>query len=477
MAGVAESANGQVRRRALPQWAAPALACLFLFAFYWRGLDCWFYQDDFGWLHLGPARSFSDFLHIAFAPKAHGNMRPWSENLFFYGLKALFGINPVPFRVVVFATVAGSVFLLDAIVRRMTGSRVAAFGAAVCWLANPAVSAVLCWTCIHNQAQYVFFLLLAWWLLMEGRYWAQAVVFTFGLGSLELMVMYPAVATLWALLYKREAVRKTLPLFGVSAAFTALHFAVAPAPKTGVYALQWNARIVEALKNYTVMALGPERLMHFLWTWPQWVLPVGTALMLVLVALSLWLGLRAALVGAGIYLLLLAPVLPLPDHIMDYLLYGPALGLAVVLAAGLSGRWRWVSAGVCALYLAFCLPASWKAMTWNYERSLVSRDLVLGVVEYQRAHPGKTLLLTGMDTDQFLAGFADLSFELYGMMHVRLAPGAEKNIHDASGIAPLYVLKAERSLPMLQGGQAVVLDVSGGRVREVTAEYLRGQAR
>lgn len=474
MAGLAEETNGQARRLSLPHWAGPAAACLFLLAFYWRGLDCWFYQDDFGWLHLGPARGFSDFLHILFAPKAHGNMRPWSENLFFYGLKALFGVNPLPFRIVVFATTAGSLFLLDAIVRRLTSSPAAALAAQLCWLANPAVSAVLCWTCIYNQAQYVFFLLLALFLLMEGRWVAQAAVFIVGLGSLELMVMYPAIASLWALLYRREALKRTLPLFGVSAAYTALHFAVAPAPLAGPYALQWGPRIFEALANYTRMALGPERLMHFLWTWPQWLLPAGTALMAVLAIVALCVGRRAALLGAGVYLLLLAPVLPLPDHIMDYLLYGPSLGLALVLASGLAGPWRKVAAAICVCYLAVCLPASWKVMTWNYERSHVSRDLVLSVVEFQRAHPDKTLLLTGMDTDQFLAGFADLSFELYGMMHVRLAPGAEANIHDASGIAPLYVLKPEKSLPMLHAGQAVVLDVAGGKVREVTAEYLAG---
>ena len=464
----------EARREALLRWAPPAAACLFLLAFYWRGLDCWFYQDDFGWLHLGPARGFGDFLHIVFAPKAHGNMRPWSENLFFYGLKALFGVNPLPFRIMVFATMCGSLFLLDAIVRRLTSSPAAALAAQFCWLANPAVAAVLCWTCIYNQAQYVFLLLLALWLLLQGRWVAQAVVFTLGLGSLELMVMYPAVATLWALLYRREALRRTVPLFGISAAFTALHFAVAPAPATGPYALQWSPRIFEALANYTRMALGPERLMHFLWNWPQWLLPAGTALMAVLAILALCTGRRAAVLGAGIYLLLLAPVLPLPDHIMDYLLFGSSLGLAVVLASGLAGRWRRAAAALCACYLAVCLPASWKVMTWNYERSRVSRDVVLGVVEFQRAHPNQTLLLTGMDTDQFLAGFADLPFELYGMMNVRLAPGAERNIHDAAGIAPLYVLKPERALPLLGSGRGAVLDVTGGKVRDVTAEYLAG---
>ncbi len=98
----------------------------------------------------------------------------------------------------------------------------------------------------------------------------------------------------------------------------------------------------------------------------------------------------------------------------------------------------------------------------------MSRDLVLGVVEYRRAHPGKTLLLTGMSTEQFVAGFADLPFELYGMNNVFLAPGADSEIHDGARLAPLYVLPPEKAWPLVDSGQAAVLGVAGGRIRDVT---------
>ncbi|MBI5281276.1 MAG: hypothetical protein HY858_06295 [Candidatus Solibacter usitatus] len=445
-------------------WTAVA-ACAFLFAFYWRGLDCWFYQDDFGWLHLGPAKDFGDFLQILFAPKAHGNIRPWSENLFFYGLKALFGVNPLPFRLVVFLTMAGSLFVLGAIMRRLTGSAAAALVTQVCWLASPAVAAVLCWTCIYNQAQYVLFVLLALWLLMEGRYAAQAAVFTLGLGALELAVMYPAIATLYTLVYDRSKLRRVLPLYLVSGAFTVLHFVVAPAPRSGPYAIQVDGRVWKTLWSYTEMALGPERLMHFLWDWPAWLLPAGTAMMAVLLAGAALAARKTGLLGAGAFLLLLAPVLPLPEHVMDYLLTGPSVGIAMIIGGAVAAK-RWQAGGAAAVFfLAVCLPASWKVMTWNLERSHVARDLIQGVVAYGRAHPGKTLLLTGMDTDQFVAGFADLPFEVHGMYNVHLAPGAETGIRDAAGIAPLYVMKEEKARVLLESGEAVVLDVSGGRVR------------
>jgi hypothetical protein len=454
-----------------PWWrrfSGAIFASLFLIAFYWRGLDCWFYQDDFGWLHLGPAKNIPDFFHILFAPKAHGNLRPWSENLFFYGLKALFGVNPLPFRILVLLTAVGNVLLLDALARKLTRSRLAALGITLCWIATPAVSGALCWTCIYNQTQCVFFLLLALYLFVTGRYRAQFIAFVLGLGSLELMVVYPALASLYTLIWDRANFRRTLPLYAVSLAFIFLHFSVAPAPKTGPYAIQVDARIVTTLASYTEMAVGPERLAHFQWDWPKWFQPAGTAVMAVLIVLCLATSWRTGLFGLGWYLALLAPIVVLPDHIMDYLLVGPAVGMAFILAGPLSARRRWAGALAVVCYLSVCLPASWKVMTWNLERSHISRDLVLGVVNYNRHNPGKTLLLTGMDTDQFVAGFADLPFEVHGMFNVFLLQGAEKNIHDGGNLAPLYVMPDAKARPLLAQGQAVVLDVTGGNVREIT---------
>ncbi|HTR38374.1 MAG TPA: hypothetical protein VMH80_20835 [Bryobacteraceae bacterium] len=437
----------------------PALiASVFLLIFYWRGLNTWFYQDDFGWLHLGPAKGFVDFLAILFAPKAHGNIRPWSENLFFYGLHSLFGVNPLPFRIVVFATAIADTFLLAALTRRLTGSGLASGAAPILWLANACVAPALCWTSIYNETQYLVFVLLALLLFLEGRYGWQIVVFALGLGSLETAVMYPAIALLYAWLYDRAKLRRTVPLFAISAAYTLLHFLVAPTAKAGPYAIQIDSRIVHTLGTYVQMVLGPERLTHFHWLWPAWVTPAGTLLMAAAATVAIIAGGRAGIFGLGWFVLLLVPVIALPEHIEDYVLTGPAMGLAILLAGAIAARPR-IGAVIAALYLAVSLPAAWDVEAWHYTRSRTSGDLVTSIVAYNREHPGKTLLITGMNTDQFDAGFADVPFELYGMHNVYLAPGAERNIHDGRGIANLYVVPAGKA------AGAVVLDVSSGRAR------------
>lgn len=459
----------------------PAIAAvLCLFTFYYRGLDCYFYQDDFGWLHLGPARDFHEFLEMIFAPKAHGNLRPWSENLYFYGMKALFGINPLPFRILVFLTVSANLFLLNSVARRLTGSVAAGAAATFCWLLHPCVAPSLCWTCIYNQSQSLCFILLAFLLYLKGRERAQAVVFLLGLGSLETVVMYPLLVSTHALLFDRSRFRRILPLYAGSAAFTLIHFLVAPIYKSGPYAIRVDSRIFRTLWSYTEMALGPERIGHFLWNWPPAFFHVATGALCAAVLLAIFLrdpkpvliryANPTALFGAAWFVILLGPLLLLPDHVMDYALTGPVVGLALIIAAAVAAQRR-IGISIAVFYLVFAVPAAWNVTRWNWERSHIARDLVQGVLRFKRATPYKMMLLTGMDTDQFLAGFADLPFQVHGYYDVWLAPGAETKINDAGRLAPLLVWKPEKSYPLLDSGQAMVLDVTGGNVRDVTAEY------
>jgi hypothetical protein len=440
---------------------------IFLLAFYWRGLGDWFYQDDFGWLHLGPATGFEDFLRILFAPHAHGNMRPWSENLFFYGLKSLFGVNPLPFRIVVFVTAAADVALLASVVRRLTGSAIAAACAPILWLANPDVAPALCWTSIYNESQYLVFVLLAFLLFLNGKYWQQMIVFALGLGSLEMAVMYPVIALAYAALFDRVKMWRTAPLFAISAAYTALHFWAAPAAKSGPYAIQIDSRIAQTLWSYVKLALGPQELAHFHWDWPAWFSIAGTAVIGAGVVAAIVVAGRVGWFGLAWFVALLVPMLPLPEHVQDYALTGPAMGLAIIFAAALARRPR-AMAPVAALYLAICLPASWDVTSWHVDHSHVARDLVKGVVSYDRAHPGKTLLVTGLNTDQFYAGFADRPFETFGLQNVFIAPAGARNVDDSRGWVPQYKLPDDTVQALLSAGKAVLLDVSNGQVRDVT---------
>jgi len=94
-------------------WAIPPL---FLLAFYWYGLKCWFRQDDFAWLWLTTqVHSWSDFWRAMFTPLAQGTIRPFSERAFFMGLYTLFGLDALPFRICVFLTQIANLALIRAV--------------------------------------------------------------------------------------------------------------------------------------------------------------------------------------------------------------------------------------------------------------------------------------------------------------------------------------------------------------------------
>jgi hypothetical protein len=59
---------------------------------------------------------------------AQGTIRTVSERAYFLGLYQLVGFRAFPFRACVFATQFINLLLLAAIVRRLTGSRVASVG-------------------------------------------------------------------------------------------------------------------------------------------------------------------------------------------------------------------------------------------------------------------------------------------------------------------------------------------------------------
>src|SRR5262245_11484572 len=83
-------------------WIVPSLFCLIL---YFDGFHAWFQMDDFAWLGLYQrVHDWNSFLAAMFKPLAQGTIRPLSERAFFMLFSWWFGMDSLPFRLVVFAT-------------------------------------------------------------------------------------------------------------------------------------------------------------------------------------------------------------------------------------------------------------------------------------------------------------------------------------------------------------------------------------
>jgi hypothetical protein len=406
-----------------------AVPVLLLLALYWPGVNTWFFQDDFGWLNLRhDVHSTRDLGRALFAPKAHGNMRPLGENAYWLALSTMFGADPLPFHVAAFLTQAASLLLLGAIVRRTLGSQWAAFSAQILWMVNIGIAPALGWSSIFNQILSGFFFLLAFYFLLRhvqtGRrsdWAAHWIAFVLGLGALEINVVYPAIAAVYALLFSRSLVKRILPMFLVSAIAVLVHFRFAPAAATGPYAPRVDARLFTTLWTYWMWALGPV---------PLWVGLLMTAAVCLLAGWAIRRKQFVVLVCLAWFVLPLLPYLPLPEHRMDYYLAVPSIGIAM-LGAFAVARWRQFGAAGRALaaiclvvYVGASARAAVRVTNWQYARGERVADLVLGVAEVHRRAPDHIVLLEAIDDDTFSSALADLPFRAFEIPRVYLAPGS-----------------------------------------------------
>ena len=465
-------------------WILPPLFCLWV---YWAGLRAWFQQDDFAWLRLRlDIDNWRDLLRVVFEPRAQGTIRPLSERLFFLVFSAIFGLDALPFRIWAFLTQFANIALMMAITLRLTGSRLAGFLAAILWLANPGLAKTMTWTSGYNQLACGLFVLASFYLLLRyldtgrRRYWlGQWIVFLAGFGVQELNVVYPALAAAYTLCCARRHFRGTLPLFIPSLVYAAVHSWVAPTASGGTYGLYFDGAIPVTFARYWAWALTAPYLE------PAWLL---WGLATLLSAALGWLAFAQARRGEFVplfflawFAILIAPVLPLREHIIEYYLTLPTLGLAMLGGFGFARCWKaqWplkVTAVVLAgAYLAASLPATRSVAQWNYQRSRDVRTLVRGVARAAELHPRKLILLAGVSDDLFWTGIIDQPFRLVGANAVYLTPGSELSIepHPEFGEVADFVMPPGAALRALEGKRGVVYAVAPDRLYNVTPFYER----
>jgi len=471
-------------------WAVPPLLCL---ALYWPGLLAWFQQDDFAWLNLpNQAHGWGGLLRALFAPTVHGTWRPLSERAFFLGFGALFGADALPYRIWVFLTQFANLALLASLTTRLTKSRAAGLWAAILWIANSKLATVMSWTCEYILVACAFFLLLALHLFVrytetgERRFylWMWAAFLT-GFLAMETNLVFPLLAGSYALLCARKYFRPTLPCFAVSAAYGILHLLLAPNRGTQVYALHLDAAIPATFFTYWRRTFEPADV-TYLTHLPALAATLEMAAATVaLLAFTIYQARRRqwlALVFLAWYAFTLAPVLPLRDHIMDYYLTLPAMCLAMLAAHALVSAWRagtaWraLSAALAAGFLLLSLPVAWSATDWYRRRSSEQQTLVMGVAHAHELHPGKLILLDGIDDEVFRSTISQRPFLFLNITDVYLTPGSEARITPEPGVdISKFVLSAEDTRRRLKNHEAVVYRAGKGPLKNITRQYLPPQ--
>jgi len=179
----------------------------------------------------------------------------------------------------------------------------------------------------------------------------------------------------------------------------------------------------------------------------------------------------------------IAPVLPLRDHMTEYYVYLPVIGLCWLGGWAMAEAWSGSTAGgarakalataVAALYAFLVVPEAVATTAWNHRISVRVRNLVESVAQAHELHPAKSILLDGVDTDLFWNAILDRPFRLIGLDHVYLTPGSERRIeaHPELGNVSNYVLPPDVAGNALKRDEVVVYDVRGPRLRNITSLY------
>jgi hypothetical protein len=475
------------RARSAGYWGAPSLLALLL---YWPVLASWFQKDDFVWLGLhNLVHSWHDLGRILFVPLAQGTIRFLSERLFFISFVSIFGLRAPPFHCWSFLIFAATTPLLAAVCARVTGSRAAGFWAAILWAVSAGVAVTISWISISNELLCAFFFLVSFWLLIRyidtGQwrfYIAQCAVFLLGFGVLELNVVYPALAAAYALCCARHVLLKIAPLFAVSSVYSLVHLAVAPLPTSGPYKMYWDAGVASTLWTYWRWSMGPHQLILF---------GIPPSLFRSSLTVLLTLGLAAFLIcklcrGQWVaaffpawFVIILAPLLPLRDHIDLAYLTVPAVGLAMWGGWALVSSWsanrlaRYAGILLLVIYVGVSVPVAREITVSFYDRSQKIRKLVLGVVALSRTQPDKMVLLRGVEPDMFWSAVYARPFRLYGIPDPYLVPENAQSIPRDAQLENIqeFVVEPAVEKNALDQGRAMVLDVTREDVRDVTAEY------
>jgi hypothetical protein len=118
------------------------------------------------------------------------------------------------------------------------------------------------------------------------------------------------------------------------------------------------------------------------------------------------------------------------------------------------------------------VPATLATAERFYLRSRRAERVVLSLARAHELHPGKAILLHGVDEQTFGIAILDQPFRIFNA-RVFLSPGSEKNIpaRPEYGDVSAFVLPPAAVLKALDNDQLVVYSTAGERLKNVTRQY------
>lgn len=363
--------GGASRRRFLLDALAVLVIGVYCLARYGDCVHTFFFHDDF-WILRDAAlldeQPLSGLWQI-FRPSHAGVMlyRPLTQVGYFYLLRQIFGVDSSGYHATQLFFFALNSVLVYAVAKRAAASRLAGLAAALLYAAAPGHVVAVFWIAAFTMtgSATVILAMLWWWQRSDGtrRVIGCALLQVVALLSSEHGVIAPALLAVVARFSPRPApgrriARDLLPSIILVAAYVVVKTVSLMRPPDRGYEMGLDAAaMLQHLGRYAAASFSFLELLELA---PSQLTVVGA----VVVVLAFW-SWRQALVGrdswrlvalgGGIFVLALAPVLPLVSHHFDYFIGIAASGaaIAVVGACRLAGRyWRSLALAVAVAVLA-----------------------------------------------------------------------------------------------------------------------------
>jgi hypothetical protein len=354
--------------------ALPWLTALFILAFFtffsYRGLSSYFTLDD-GTTVLVCIKPFEtpmwrDLLHILTVFTAA--FRPLTT-LFWRPLYAVFGFDPLPFRIVVHVLMMLNIGVAYVLARRLEATREGAALTALIFCYNASTIDLYYNTCLVGDLMCFLFYGLAMIAFTGERRHVVAglVCFLLALDSKEMAVTLPGTLLLYEVLYRRDEWRdrrKALRTGGLIAGMLVacgVYLAVKVSDMSQNSAYAPHVTVGFVLKNiahyFEVLIYLPENTLT----------PLTAGLLLAgIIGVGAWLRSRGAIFGVLFFVAALVPVAVIAAR-AGYAAYVPYFGLALTGGAILDacrlcmdpliGRWQ--TATAVALFLCAAIGLGW----------------------------------------------------------------------------------------------------------------------
>src|SRR3989304_9200119 len=167
---------------------------------YYYSFDYFFLQDDFFHLSASRAKSFTDFiLFFKFQDKTI-DYRPLTNQVYHFSLYSLFGLNPVPFRLVNFTFFILTYLMMVKVIARLTRNKMIGFLTATFWILSSAHFMLINWIAGAWLIIGTFFFLLCSFSFIKFSkdkriifYFSSLILFLITATSFEFFIAWPII--------------------------------------------------------------------------------------------------------------------------------------------------------------------------------------------------------------------------------------------------------------------------------------------